>query len=63
MKEKDNLSILIETLLKIIKEYSLMETSDGKYDIHLKKESESTFDKSYELIINDKKWNAFQEIK
>ena len=60
MEEKDNLSMLIETLLKLIKEYSLMETSDGKYSIHLKKESVSTFGKSYEIIINNKKWNIFE---
>lgn len=61
MKDEDNLSILIDTLLKIIKEYALLETSDGKYSIHLKKESESTFGKSYEIIINNKKWSAYDE--
>ena len=61
MKDEDNLTLLIDTLLKIIKEYALIETSDGKYSIHLKKESESTFGKSYEIIINNKKWSAYDE--
>lgn len=59
----DNLTILIDTLLKLIKEYALIETSDGKYSIHLHKESISTFGKSYEIYINNKKWTAFDEVE
>ncbi len=63
MENKDNLSILIESLLKMIKEYAVMETNDKKYVIYLLKESESTVcGKTYEIIINDTKWTSFDEI-
>lgn len=61
--EKDNLTLLIETLLKTIEEYALIETSDGKYSIHLKKTNYSTMNgKSYEVIITNKKWTAYDEV-
>ena len=56
MIDKDNLTTLIDTLLKIIKEYALIETSDGKYSIHLKKERLDTFSgKSYDIIITERR--------
>ena len=59
---KDNLTLTIETLLMIIKNCSLIVTSDDKYSIYLKKVSESTISgKSYEIVITDKKWNVFEE--
>lgn len=62
MKDKDNLTILIDTLLKIIKEYALMETSDGKYSIYLKKESIDTISgKSYDIIITERQWSDKDE--
>lgn len=62
MKE-DNLILIIETLLKIIKSCSLLVTSDDKYSIYLKKTSESTISgKSYEIVITDKKWNVYDEV-
>lgn len=61
--EKDNLTVLIETLLKLCEEYALIETSDGKYSIYLKKKNYSTTNgKSYEVIITNKKWTAYDEV-
>ena len=57
---QDNLSLMIEALLKIIKKYSLIETSDEKYSIQLVKTRESTFGgRSYEILINEK-WLSFE---
>lgn len=61
MKE-DNLTLVIETILKIVKSCSLLVTSDDKYSIYLKKTSESTISgKSYEIVITDKKWDVYDE--
>ena len=60
---KDNLTLTIETILKIVKRCSLLVTSDDKYSIYLKKTSESTISgKSYEIVITDKKWNVYDEV-
>lgn len=60
---KDNLTLIIETILKIVKRCSLLVTSDDKYSIYLKKTSESTINgKSYEIVITDKKWNVYDEV-
>ena len=60
MNNEDNLSKMIDNLLKTIKKYALIETGDGKYLIYLKKESLTTLSgKSYEIIISDKNYNVF----
>lgn len=59
----DNLTLTIETILNLVKYTSLIVTGDNKYSIYLKKESESTISgKSYEIVITDKKWNAYDEV-
>ena len=64
MDDKDNLTLIIETILRIVKGCSLVVTSDDKYSIYLKKTSESTISgKSYEIVITDKKWNVYDEAR
>lgn len=58
----DYLSLIIDTLLSIIKDCTLVETSDGKYAVSLIKETEdTTIGKAYEISINDKSWTCFDE--
>jgi len=62
MKDKDNLTLTIETILELVKNCSILVTNDDKYSIYLKKASESTISgKSYEIVITDKKWNVYDE--
>ena len=62
MKDKDNLTLTIETILKLVKNCSILVTNDDKYSIYLKKVSESTISgKSYEIVITDKKWDVYDE--
>lgn len=62
MKDEDNLTLTIETILELVKNCSILVTSDNKYSIYLKKVSESTISgKSYEIVITDKKWSAYDE--
>lgn len=60
---EDNLTLTIETILKLVKGCSLLVTNDDKYSMYLKKANESTISgKSYEIVITDKKWNAYEEV-
>ena len=62
MKNKDNLTLTIETILELVKNCSILVTNDDKYSIYLKKVSESTISgKSYEIVITDKKWDVYDE--
>lgn len=62
IKGKDYLTLTIDNLLNMIKDVSVIVTGDNKYAIYLKKESESTINgKSYEIVITDKKWSAYDE--
>lgn len=59
---KDNLTLTIETILELVKNCSILVTSDNKYSIYLKKVSESTVSgKTYEIVITDKKWSVYDE--
>lgn len=58
--EEDNLTLAIDMLLKLVKECALIQTGDGKYSIHLQKESVDTISgKNYEIVINEKKLEYF----
>lgn len=64
MDKKDNLTLTIEAILTLVNDCSVFVTNDDKYSLYLKKVSESTINgKSYEIVITDKKWNVYEEIK
>lgn len=62
--DDNGLTLIIDTILKLIKDCSLLSTNDNKYSIYLKKESEDTISgKSYEIVIIDNKYNVYKESK
>ena len=61
-KKIDFFTLTIDNLLNMIKGSTVMVTGDNKYSIYLKKVTVSTvYGKSYEIVITNKKWSAYDE--
>lgn len=61
--KQDYLTLTIDNLLNMIKDAAVVVTGDEKYSLCLLKESITTHGKTYEIIITDKSWTCFGELK